>query len=128
MDKEWLVSLNVGDTVCITGNRPGNSKRKSIVKRITKTMIIVGNSRFRIHSGYSVGDGSYGTLFIRPWTEVDDNREHRHELYVRARNAFEYLEKRRAGDVDTDKLGKVFRPMIELAREMREAAKGENDL
>jgi hypothetical protein len=53
----WLQSLKPGDEVIVSGSRPGSVECVRKVERITKTLIIVGRTRFNRERGQTVGGG-----------------------------------------------------------------------
>ena len=66
--KEWLNNLKVNDKVIISSNY--HSPRVTIIKRITKTMIILVNGeRFNKITGYVLGAGSWSTIILEEYNE-----------------------------------------------------------
>jgi hypothetical protein len=69
-DLEWLASLKAGDEVLIS-----NRWHPHIVKveRVTATLIVAGNQRFRKASGSCLGGSSWDRSYLRPVTQQDRN-------------------------------------------------------
>jgi hypothetical protein len=72
MDKTWLQNLKVGDKVYVSGAY-GRVGTIETVKRITKTMIIVGRDsyemRYKKSTGYCCGDFTWGSGSIHQLTQ-----------------------------------------------------------
>lgn len=86
---EFLDNVKVGDKLYIS--RRGNG-RIDIVTRVTKTLVIVGKTRFRKKNGWTMGDAWFAE-YARPATEQDEvniqEREKRMEL-IQACNNINY--------------------------------------
>jgi hypothetical protein len=64
--KDWLASLATGDKVIVTDG--WNTQRIAIVDKVTPTQVVVGNARYRRHSGKMVGADSYSRNCIHEAT------------------------------------------------------------
>lgn len=72
---EWLSNLKVGDEVVIMQRTYADSLIIHHVTRITKTMIVCGNYRFRRLDGCSPGDGFYTSRIVKPTQGLRDKIE-----------------------------------------------------
>lgn len=67
MEKEWLLSLEVGDKVAIEGRLTG--VRIFEIERITKIYFIIKGEKFRRADGYKIGCDSWNSISIKPITD-----------------------------------------------------------
>ena len=67
-NKEWLLTLKVGDKVCVEGRLTG--VRIVEIERITKIYFIIKGERFRRLDGYKIGCDSWSFILIQPITDL----------------------------------------------------------
>lgn len=69
-EKAWLDNLAVGDSVIQTASGSlGSRDSVSVVKRITKTLIVTEDRRFSRRNGVSPGDGYHHSRLKKPTQE-----------------------------------------------------------
>ena len=93
-------NLKAGDEVVVPSTGWSNEEYIRKVDRITKTQIVIGDSKFRITNGYEVGASGYHNRIIRIPSEKDRVRIHRANLLRR-------LKTTDFGKFETDVLEKI---------------------